>query len=185
MQLVVADAETFVASKNATAGVAKGIARNLEIPAKYISVRLSISLRRMQASGNLRRLDGGVQVDYTITIPAEQSASYDVNEIAKHITDASEDDAASAAMLKAIQESVAAEDPNLPAVTAVTVTSPVVTQGSSDNQVESETQGTDSDELAAKLPIPVIVACAGGVLFCIMSTILIYCCCIRKKRAAS
>merc|ERR1712048_496295 len=143
MKLVVVDAEAFVASEKASAGVAKGIARNLQIPVRYIDVRLSIPLRRMQASGNLRRLGVDVQVDYTITFPAEDSASYDVNEIAERITDASEDDVATAAMLKAIQESVAAEDSNLPAITALTVMPPVVTKGSSDTkfEVESEDQG--------------------------------------------
>merc|ERR1712014_162977 len=127
----------------------------------------------------------GVRVDYTITVPAEQSALYDVSEIAKRITDASEDDAATAAMLKAIQESVAAEDSNLPAISAVTVTLPVVTKGSSGIQMESKDEGTDSDELEAKLPLPVMVACASGVAFLILSTILIYCCCFRKRLASS
>jgi len=182
MQLTVDDPAAFLASKNATAGIAKGIATGLEIPVAFVDVRLSLASRRLKVSGNLRRLEGGVQVDYTITIPAEQSAAYDVNDVAQKVTDASKDDAASAAMLNAIQTAVAAEDPNLPAITGVIVTAPTVTQGSPHIPVEPQ---AESEAQETELPILVIVLVGVGVLCLLIAIILLYCCCIKKKRAAS
>lgn len=138
-KLEVSNPEAFVEDPGAKAGVIKGMADMLGIDKSYVDAVLSlVDARRLWEAA--RRLSvKAVQVDYVITVPAEE-AKEAVDTVAMADTVASVN---AAAMTSAIEAGLAEASANY-TVAVKSVTEPVITQATENPAASDGAEGSSS-----------------------------------------